>query len=137
VGDAMNYEEKMRMLKNAKPDKKDVLLTRLMRGEKVDITQDADLFYQVNKDRVSLDEFTQRDKFKQEAENVRIQRQNLFDTHHGQTRGKKMRWLGDIPAEIYFSRKEFSPMLSREERTANIRKFLNTYPQFKAGDKRL
>ncbi len=104
----MSYEQRMDFLSRVKPEKKDELLLRIVRGETVDITKDADLFYQVNKDRVSLTEFANRDKYKQEAENVRIKRQDLVDKRHATSQGKKLRWLGDIPAEIYFSRKEFS-----------------------------
>ena len=133
----MDYEIMQQVLANCRPEKKDELMLRILRGEKVDITQDSDLFYQINKDRVSLDEFTNRDKFKAAAEDMKRQKKHMYDANYGTSQNKKLRWLGDIPPEIYFSRPEFSPLLSREERTANIKKWLNTYHVFKAGDKRV
>lgn len=133
----MNYEEKMNLLAWVRPEKKDELLLRIIRGEKVDITKDEDLFYQVNKDRVSLDEFVNRDKFITEAELMKQNKQILDDPVYGKSKGKKFRYLGDIPAEVYFSRPEFSPLLDKKERDNNVRKFLNTYTVFKAGDKRV
>lgn len=132
-----NYEEKMKALSECKPENKDLLLYRILKGERhVPITGDEDLFYQVNKDRVSLDEFTDRDKFKAAAEATKQTKAGMYDAS-GKSKDKKMRWLGDIPAEIFFSRPEFSPLLPKEERAANIRKWLNEYNAFRAGDKLL
>ena len=131
----MTYEQKMHLLQACKPEKKDALLMRILRGETVDITKDEDLFFQVNKDRVSLEQFTNRDKFKSDAQAMKWAKQNMHDPSKGKTKGNKMRWLGDIPSEIYFSRPEFSPLLPKHEREKNIRKFLNQFPVFKAGDK--
>lgn len=125
----MDYEQKMALLANCKPEYKDALLLRILKGEKVDITQDSDLFYQINADRVSMDEFTNRDKFKAAAKQVKHMNDNL--DNKGYTKDKKMRWMGDIPAEIFFSRPEFSPTISKEERDANIRKWLQQFPSFK------
>lgn len=135
----MNYEERMRFLQNVRPEKKDEALLRIIRGEKdVDITRDEDLFFQVNKDRVSMEEFVNRNKFLEDAKQVKEFKQSLYDTRHGFTKDKKSRHLGDIPAEIFFARKELSdPTLSTEERTKNIKKFLNDFPVFKIGDARL
>jgi hypothetical protein len=130
------YEEKMRIMSQVKLEAKDIILARILKGERcVDITKNEDMFYAVNKDRVTLERFTNRDKFKQEADNVAWQRQLLHDPEYGKSKGKKMRWLGDIPADVYFSRPEFSPMLSPDERQANIRAFLNKFPKFRAGSK--
>jgi len=133
----MNYEEKMKALAECKPEYKDILLYKILKGEIVDITKDADLFYQINKDRVSLNEFTERDKFKAAAQQVKNLKGVMTDPVSGKSKGKKIRWLGDIPAEIFFSRPEFSPLLSKEERTANIKKWLNEYHIFRAGEKKL
>lgn len=133
----MNYEDKMNLINSLRPEKKDELLLRIIRGETVDITQDEDLFFQVNKDRVSLDQFTNRSKYETEAEIMKQNKQFLTDPVYGKTQGGKFRYLGDIPAEIFFSRPEFSNKLDRKERDANIRKFLNEYHVFRAGDKRV
>lgn len=133
----MNYEQKMNLLANLKPEKKDMILARILKGERhVDITGDEDLFYQVNKDRVSLDEFTERDKYKLAAEDMKIAKQTILDTQHGVSKGKKMRWLGDIPSEIFFSRKEFQTG-DKKEREKNIRNWLNKFSTFRAGDKQV
>jgi NMD protein affecting ribosome stability and mRNA decay len=134
---SLSYEQKMELLARVKPEYKDVLLLRLMKGERVDITKDEGLFYQINADRMSMEDFTNRDKFKHDAEAVKREKANILDTAHGVSRGKKMRWLGDIPAEIYFNRPEFSPLLPKAEREANIKKWFNMFPTFKAGDKKL
>lgn len=133
----MTYQQRMELLARCKPEYKDILLMKLIKGERIDITKDEDLFYQVNKDRVTLEQFVNRDKFKQQANNVKMQKEYLHDPRMGKTKGGKFRWLGDIPDEVYFSRPEFSPTLPKEERLANIKKFLNMFPTFRAGDKRL
>lgn len=130
------YEIKMQMLAECKPEKKDLLLLKLLRGQTVDITKDADLFFQVNKDRVDMNQFTERDKFNQAAEAVKAQKEGMFHAD-GSTKEKKMKWLGDIPNEVFFSRPEFSPLLSAEERGRNAKKWLNEFNAFRAGDKRL
>lgn len=130
----MNYEDKMKMLANCKPEYKDILLMKILKGEVVDITKDADLFYQINKDRVSMDEFTNRDKFKASAEDMKRMK-SMIDPNHKSKKGMKL--IGEIPPEIYFSRPEFSPDLPKEERDRNIRKWLNTYNVFKISDKTL
>lgn len=131
----ISYEQRMRLLAQCKPEYKDKLLLRILKGENVDITRDSDLFYQINKDRVSLEEFTNRSKFKPAAEATKSMKQHMLDPRTGRSRGKQLRWLGDIPAEIYFSRPEFSPTLAKGERDRNIKKFLNSFPTFRAGDK--
>lgn len=127
----------MEILNQCKPEYKDILLLKLIRGETVDITKDSDMFYQINKDRVSLDEFTNRDKFKYAAKATKTMKEYLDDPRHAKTKSKKMRWLGDIPAEIWFSRPEFSPLLDKAERDRNIKKFLNTFTTFRGGEKQL
>lgn len=134
----MNYEAKMQALAQCVPEAKDMLLLRIIRGEKhVPITGDEDLFYSVNRDRVSMEEFTERDKFKQAEKAVKQFKQTLYDPMYGRSKNKKLRLLGEIPAEIYFSRKEFSPTLDKKERDTNIRKWLNQYHTFRAGDKQV
>lgn len=130
----MTYEERML----AQAQSKELLLRGIVKGETVDITKNEDLFYQVNKDRVSIDEFTNRDKFVADAKFMKEYKKDLIDPAHARTRSKSMRELGQIPAEIYYSRKELSdPMIAREERLKNIKKFLNDFPAFRTGDKRL
>lgn len=128
----MNYEEKMKALSECRPEYKDILLMKILQGETVDITKDADLFYQVNKDRVSLSEFTERDKFKAAADAMKLEKSLGFDT--AKSKQGRMRRIGDIPAEIFFSRPEFSPNLPKDERDRNIRKFLNEFNTFRVSD---
>lgn len=130
----MDYEEMQTRLSQIRPEKKDIYLARLLRGETIDLTKDEDLFFQVNKDRVSLNEFTERDKFKRSAEDMKRMKSNI-DPNHKSAGG--MRLIGEIPPEIYFARPEFSPTLSREERSRNIKKWLNTHSVFRISDKRL
>jgi hypothetical protein len=131
----LSYEQKMRLLSLCKPEKKDMMLYRLWKGEKIDITQDEDLFFQVNKDRVSLDEFTSRDKFKASAKDFKKVKEAV-DPKNMSKEGK-LRHIGDIPPEIYFSRPEFSPLLDKKERDKNIRKWLNQFNAFRIGDTQL
>lgn len=118
---------------------KEEILQRIVRGERsVDITKSEDIFYQVNKDRVSMDQFVNRDKFVGDAKFMHEYKRDLYDTDHARTKSKAMRQLGQIPAEIYFARKELSdPNLPREERLKNMKKFFNDFPSFRTGDKRL
>jgi hypothetical protein len=130
----LTYEQKMRLLSICKPEKKDQLLYRIWKGETVDITTDEDLFYTVNKDRVSLTEFTNRDKFKESAKDFKKMKEGINPDHKSKA---GLRLIGEIPPEIYFSRPEFSPLLSKEERTKNIKKWLNEFNAFRLGDKEL
>lgn len=134
----MSYEEQMRK-HYSKPSEKDIILAKIVRGDKnIDITKDEDIFYQINKDRVSIEQFTNRDKFKADAAQMKEFKQTLLDPAYGRTKTKNARLLGEIPAEIYYARKEFSdPMIPMQERVENMKKFFNTFPVFRAGDKRL
>ena len=130
---SMSYEEKMKYLANCKPEKKDLLLYKIFKGETVDITKDEDLFYQVNKDRVSLDQYTNRDKFKASAEDMKRMKQGIDPRHRSP--GSHMRLIGEMPPEIYFNRPEFAA--GNPDRAKNIKKWLNTYTDFRVGDKPL
>lgn len=134
----MSYEERMKAHYN-KPSNKDIILAQIIRGDKgIDITKDEDIFYQINKDRVSIDQFTNRAKFKEDAEQMKQFKQTLIDPKFGRTKSKHGRLVGEMPAEIYFARKEFSdPNIPREERIKNMKKWFNEYPVFRAGDARL
>ncbi len=130
----MTYEQRMEFLANCKPEKRDEALLRILRGEKdVDITKDEDLFFQVNKDRVSLDQYTNRDKFKASAEDMKKMKQNIDPNHRSP--GSHMKLIGEMPPEIYFNRPEFAAM--NPDRAKNIKKWLNEYHAFRIGDKKL
>lgn len=133
----MNYEDKMRLLAWVKPEKKDILLARIFKGERVNIQNDADLFFQINRDRIPLQDQMKRDKYQQLANHVKDAREVVHDRNYGYTKDKKLRYLGEIPADIYFTHPMFSPNLPKHERDANIRKFLNEFPAFKVGDKKV
>jgi hypothetical protein len=130
----MTYEEKMKALAGIQPEDRDKLLLRIIKGERVNIANNEDLFFQVNKDRMPLDRFVNRNKFKDAAKATKVIKDGLYDPRHGRSRTKKLRLMGEIPAEIWFSRPEFSPFLPKEERDKNIKKFLNDYPAFKVAD---
>lgn len=134
----MTYEERMRS-HYSKPSNKDIILAQMVRGDKgIDITKDEDIFYQVNKDLMSIEQFTNRDRFKEDAEQMKQFKQNLVDPKYGRTKSKHGRLLGEMPAEIYFARKEFSdPNIPKEERLKNMKKWFNDYPSFKIGDAKL
>lgn len=131
----MTYEEKARLLAWVKPEKKDILLARIFKGERVNIQNDADLFFQINRDRLPMEDQLNRDKYKQLAQHVKDAREVIDDKEFGRTKGKKMRYLGEIPADIYFTHPWFSPSLPKEERDANIRRFFTMFPAFRIGDK--
>lgn len=134
----MSYEERMKSHYN-KPSNKDIILAQIVRGDKgIDITKDEDIFYQINKDRVSIEQFTNRDKFKEDAAQMKDFKRDLVDPTYGRTKSKHARLLGEMPAEIYYARKEFSdPNLPREERLRNMKKWFNDFPSFRAGDRKL
>lgn len=125
----MKYEDKMRMMQWVKPEKKDELLLRLVRGETVDITKDADLFYQVNRERMSLDAQMQRDKYQDLANHMKDARDVMNEG--GWTANKHWKYLGDIPPEIYYTHPMFSPNLPRNEKSKNVRQFFKDFPQFR------
>lgn len=131
------YEQRMKAYTEAK--NKEEFLQRWAHGQKsIDITHSEDIFYQVNKDNVSIEEFTNRDKFKADAAEMKEFKRDLYDTKFGTTKSKHGRLLGEMPAEIYYARKEFSdPNIPREERLKNMKKFFNDFPSFRIGDARL
>ena len=131
----MTYEEKARLLSWVKPEKKDYLLAQLIKGQTIDLHKDEDLFYQINVDRMPMEKVMDRNKYKPLADHVKQTRQYIDDPWYGKTKDKKMRYLGEIPSEIYFTHPWFSPSLPKEERDANIRKFFNMFPAFRAGSK--
>jgi hypothetical protein len=136
----VTYEEKMRMLAWCKPEKKDRLLERIVRGERsVNIQDDEDMFFRVNVDRLPMaDQINRRvEKFSPLAEDMKEMKKYLADPVFGKTKNKKMRYLGEIPESIYFTHPWFSPLLPKEERDANIRRFFNEFPAFRAGDKKI
>ena len=133
----MTYEEKARLLTWVKPENKDRLLAKLIQGEKVDITKDEDLFYRINIDRMPMEKIIDRNKYKPLAEHVKQTRKHIDDPWYGQTKDKKLRYLGEIPADLYFSHPWFSPNLPKEERDANIRKFFRMFPAFRVGSKEI
>jgi hypothetical protein len=131
----MTYEDKMRLLANVRPEKKDELLLRISRGEVVDITKDEDLFFQINVDRISMERQVEREKYRPLVDDLKEYRKNLNDPKFGASKGKKLRYLGEIPEHLWFTHPWFSASLSVEERTANVKKFLNLFPAFRAGTK--
>lgn len=135
----MTYEERMRLLQYCRPDKRDILFARLLKGEQVDITKDSDLFYQINADRMSMDAFMDRNEFVEDAKEITNLKQTLKDTKYGKTGYKKglKRWICDIPPKVWFTHPWFSPMLPKEERDANIRKWANMFPKFRIGEKEI
>lgn len=121
----MTYEQKMRMLAWARPEKKDMILTRIIKGERsVDITGDQDIFNQVNIDRLPIEKLMDREKYKPIAEHAKHSKEILKD-------GKKLRYKGEIPMDIYLTHPWFSPLLDKKERDANIEKFFRMFPAFK------
>ena len=121
----MTYEEKMRMLTWVKPEKKDILLARILAGERVNITKDDDLFFQINRDRLPIEKQVERDKYQPIVDHVKASR-------HLMKNGKHMKYKGEIPADLYFTHPWFSPMLPKHERDANIKKFFELFPDFSA-----
>lgn len=130
-----SYEQKLAKIQAIKADKQLNLIAKLNRGETVDITKDEGLFYALNRNNVSMEQFVNRAKFDSDAQAVKELKKNL--SNNGWTKEKKMRLIGEIPANIYYSRKEFTPNQSKEDLNKNIKKFLNDFPQFRTVDKRV
>lgn len=121
----MTYEEKMRTLAWMKPDKKDEILHKIIRGDKsVDITGDLDIFNQVNIDRIPIDKILDRDKYKPIAEHAKHSREIMKN-------GQKLKYKGEIPLDIWLTHPWFSPLLDKKDRDANIEKFFRLFPRFK------
>lgn len=121
----MTYEQKMRMLKWVKPDKKDEIFARILKGERsVDITGDQDIFNQVNIDRLPIEKIVEREKYKKIAKHAK-------DSKEVQKNGKTLRYKGEIPLDIYLTHPWFSPLLDKKERDANIERFFRLFPAFK------
>lgn len=131
----MTYEERMKLLSFVKPENKDRLLLKLARGERIDLTQDSDLFYQINADRMSMEDWMKQDKFKHHIQSMKDLKSSMSDK--GKTKEGKMRLIGEIPLSVYYTRPEFSPKLPPAERARNIKQFLNENPVFRISDKRV
>lgn len=125
----MTYEEKARLLAWVKPEKKDELLLRLCMGKTIDLHKDEDLFYQINRDRVSMEKQVNRNKYKQIANHMKETRK-VLNTVDGKTVQGRFKYKGDIPADLYFTHPWFSPTLPKEERDANIERFFHMFPDF-------
>ena len=133
----MTYEEKMAMIARVKPENKDKLLYRIWSGErKVNIQADEDLFFQLNADRMSMEDFVNKraHKFEGDAKAMDDIKDGLTDVKYGRSKGNKFRLKGHIPPEIYFTHPWFHPSLPREERDKNIARFFNMFPKFRAGE---
>ena len=117
----MDWEEKRR----------NHLLTKLLNGETVDLRDDEDLYYAAFGKKVSMDEFVNRDKFKQAIQQVRLTREGAQEVK-GWTKDKSMKHIGEIPANIFLSRPEFHP--DNPDRDKEIKKFLQQFPQFKVSN---
>lgn len=139
----MNYEERMKKRIDALArnisDEKVKIWMNLMKYKTSDITKDQDIFFHVNADRMSMEDFINKraDRFEQDRINLKTIKEGLIDKKYGETKDKHFRWLGDIPDTIWFTHPWFSPMLPKEERDKNIRRFFNLFPQFRMGDKPL
>ena len=120
---SMSYEQKMRALRWAKPDTKDLLFAKLVRGETVDITKDEDLFFAVNRNHASIESQVEREKYRGITEHVKNSRGIM-------TGNKKMKYLGEIPMDLWLTHPWFSPNLPKKERDANIAKFFRMFPAF-------
>lgn len=106
-----------------KPDKKDELFVRLMKGEKIDLHKDEDLFYHINRDRVSMEKQVERSKYDAIARHAKHAKEILRN-------GKRLRYKGEIPMDLWLTHPWFSPSLSKEERDANINRFFKMFPKF-------
>ena len=127
-----SYEETRRKLDAIKRDKQIEILARLLRGETVDLTKDEETFYAVNANKMDMEMFVSRDKFLPHAQQAKaIREQNR--SNNGFSAGKRFRHIGEIPANVFFSRAEFHE--SNPNRDAAIRKFLNEFPAFRVVDK--
>lgn len=131
----MTYEARMRLLAVCRPEKKDLLLLKLAQGEVIDLTKDSDLFYHINADRMSMEEWMKQDKFQHHIQSMKDLKDSLSDK--GKTKEGTMRLIGEIPLSVYYTRPEFSPKLPPAERARNIKKFLNENPVFRISDKRI
>ncbi|SRR5260221_4565191 len=134
----MSYEDKMRFLANVRPEKKDELLMKLAKGEIIDITKDEDLFFQINVDRMPIEQLMNRQCYVDDAEDLAKVKRHLHDPRYGKMKGGSLkRWICDIPTKLWFTHPWFSPTLPKAERDANIRKFANLFPKFRIGSKEI
>lgn len=117
----MNWEEKRRMH----------MLKDLLDGKTVDLSKDEELYFAAFGKQVSMDKFVQRDKFVADAERAK-QIKSLNGASNGYVANKKLRHIGEVPANIFLTRPEFHP--DNPDREKNIINFLNTYTQFRTVD---
>lgn len=121
----MNYEDKMKILKWVKPEKKDEIFARIIKGERsVDITGDQDIFNQVNIDRMPIEKIMDREKYRPIAQHAKNSKDVMKNGH-------KLKYKGEIPLDIWLTHPWFSPTLDKKERDANIDRFFKLFPKFK------
>jgi hypothetical protein len=127
-----SYEVTRRKLDAIRQDKQVEIIARLMRGETVDIRKDEETFYAVNANKMDMEMFVSRDKFNEHAQQAKqIREANRIN--NGFSPDHRFRHIGEIPANVWFSRKEFAP--DNPDREKNIKKFLNEFPAFRTVDK--
>ena len=134
----LSYEQRMELLKHVKPENKDILLLKLMRGETIDLTKDADLFYQINlqEGRIPVSSLTNQDKFKEDAKAIHELKRDMHNSN-GMTKDKQMQWLGDIPEEIYWRDPRMCKNPDKQDRSKYIKQWFNDHPEFRAPDHRI
>lgn len=120
-------------------DDKVKIWMNLLKYKTSDITSDQDTFFHVNADRMSMEDFVNKraDRFEGDKNAIKYIKRGLVDQRYGETKDKHFRWLGDIPDIIWFTHPWFSPLLPKEERDKNIRRFFNLFPSFRMGEKPL
>lgn len=125
----MSYEDKMRKKMWARLTPEEMALAPLLKGEKIDLTKNEQLFYQFNRDRIGIEKQVEREKYDPLAKDVSDLRQAV--DNKGWTKDKTKKLIGFIPNDIYFTHPWFSPNLSKKERDENIQKFFQMFPKFR------
>jgi hypothetical protein len=129
-----SFEERKRKLASINSSVRLQILAALLRGETVDLAKDPGLYYAAFGKKMDIDDLVNRvDKDRTDEINQAKMFRKLNHDNKGYTDKKSMRHIGEIPADIFFSRPEFHP--SNPNRAEEIRKFLIAYPAFKVVDK--
>lgn len=103
--------------------------------EKADLiskfSSDTEFFSKFNSKTMPLDQYMRLNaaRFSSVAQRAKVARDGM--RNKGWTDKKYQKYIAELPEDLFLERPEFSARLPRKVLAENVRRFLNTYPQFR------
>lgn len=121
----LSFEDKINLMAATPPGpKKHALIQKFA-------SSDTTFFKAINASTMPFDQYMalHAEEFRLVAQKAKSIRDNV--RNHGWTDKKYQKLTGEVPERMLNERPEFSSSLSRKQFSANMKWFLNKYPQFK------